>query len=58
MMPSTEIDASPTRFRWTMLGILLAISMVTYVDRVNVSVAASSVGKVLKAELARRLPVQ
>lgn len=31
---------SPSRFRWVILGLLLAISIVTYIDRVNISVTA------------------
>ncbi len=31
---------SPSRTRWTILGLLFAISVVTYLDRVNISVTA------------------
>ncbi|WP_447971328.1 MFS transporter [Nitrospira sp. M1] len=31
---------SPTRTRWKILGILLLISIVTYIDRVNISITA------------------
>jgi MFS transporter, ACS family, glucarate transporter len=31
---------APTRIRWRIIGMLLAISVVTYIDRVNISVTA------------------
>ena len=34
------IDAAPTRVRWRMAALLFAISVVTYIDRVNISVTA------------------
>ncbi len=38
---STHLDASaPPRTRWLILGLLFAISVVTYIDRVNISVIA------------------
>ncbi len=33
-------DAVPTRTRWVILTLLLAISVITYIDRVNISVTA------------------
>ncbi len=33
-------DQVPTRTRWVMLSLLLLISIVTYIDRVNISVTA------------------
>ena len=33
----------PTRIRWRILGLLFVISMVTYVDRVNISVAGNAI---------------
>jgi MFS transporter, ACS family, glucarate transporter len=33
-------DAAPTRIRWRIAGLLFAISVVTYIDRVNISVTA------------------
>jgi ACS family glucarate transporter-like MFS transporter len=33
-------DAAPTRVRWRITGLLFAISVVTYIDRVNISVTA------------------
>lgn len=37
-MTSAQHQGS-SRYRWAMLGMLLVISMVTYIDRVNVSIA-------------------
>ena len=37
-MTSAQHQGS-SRYRWSMLGMLLVISMVTYIDRVNVSIA-------------------
>ncbi|MBH0183282.1 MAG: MFS transporter [Nitrospira sp.] len=38
---STHLNASaPPRTRWLILGLLFAISVVTYIDRVNISVTA------------------
>ena len=34
------IDPAPTRVRWRMAALLFAISVVTYIDRVNISVTA------------------
>src|SRR6476646_7894750 len=34
------IDTAPTRTRWRMAALLFAISVVTYIDRVNISVTA------------------
>ena len=34
------IDTAPTRARWRMAALLFAISVVTYIDRVNISVTA------------------
>jgi len=40
-VPSTCLESSaPPRMRWLMLGLLFAISVVTYIDRVNISVTA------------------
>jgi ACS family glucarate transporter-like MFS transporter len=33
-------NAAPTRIRWRIAGLLFAISVVTYIDRVNISVTA------------------
>jgi ACS family glucarate transporter-like MFS transporter len=33
-------DIAPTRIRWRIAGLLFAISIVTYIDRVNISVTA------------------
>lgn len=33
-------DAAPSRTRWVILTLLLAISVITYIDRVNISVTA------------------
>ena len=33
-------DTAPTRIRWRIAGLLFAISVVTYIDRVNISVTA------------------
>ncbi len=38
-MQQTEQPA-PTKIRWSILGLLFAISVVTYIDRVNISVTA------------------
>ena len=35
-------DPRPTRVRWRILGLLFVISVVTYVDRVNISVAGKA----------------
>lgn len=35
----TSAAQASSRYRWTMLGMMLVISMVTYIDRVNVSIA-------------------
>ena len=34
------IDTAPTRVRWRIAALLFAISVVTYIDRVNISVTA------------------
>src|SRR5215217_1411201 len=34
------IDTGPTRVRWRIAALLFAISVVTYIDRVNISVTA------------------
>ncbi len=39
-MNPTQITQAPTRTRWRILGLLLLISIVTYIDRVNISVTA------------------
>jgi MFS transporter, ACS family, glucarate transporter len=40
-MSSDHIQVqSPTRIRWRIIGLLLMISVVTYIDRVNISVTA------------------
>ncbi|GJL66937.1 MAG: MFS transporter [Nitrospirales bacterium] len=39
-MTSYPIAEAPTRTRWKILGLLLLISIVTYIDRVNISVTA------------------
>jgi len=39
-MTSYTITEPPTRTRWKILGLLLLISIVTYIDRVNISVTA------------------
>ncbi len=39
-MDSSPKNISPTRIRWLILALLLGISIVTYIDRVNISVTA------------------
>ncbi|HJU06290.1 MAG TPA: MFS transporter [Nitrospiraceae bacterium] len=39
MIPRQQ-DAPPTRIRWRMAALLFSISVVTYIDRVNISVTA------------------
>ena len=39
-MPTSSPSLKPTRVRWTILFLLLLISIVTYIDRVNISVTA------------------
>ena len=39
-MPACRIAQSPSRTRWKILALLTLISIITYVDRVNISVAA------------------
>lgn len=36
----TRVTNSPTQTRWVILGLLLLISIITYIDRVNISVTA------------------
>lgn len=36
----TSPDEAPSKTRWIILGLLLAISVITYIDRVNISVTA------------------
>ncbi|MDE3226467.1 MAG: MFS transporter [Nitrospirota bacterium] len=36
----TSPDEAPSKTRWVILGLLLAISVITYIDRVNISVTA------------------
>ena len=38
--PSTNLASGPSRTRWKILALLTLISIITYVDRVNISVAA------------------
>lgn len=38
--PVYQQPSSPSRIRWLILGLLFAISVVTYIDRVNISVTA------------------
>lgn len=38
--PHPDLGRSPTRTRWKILALLTLISVITYVDRVNISVAA------------------
>ena len=40
MMPTTSASLKPSRTRWTILTLLLAISIITYIDRVNISITA------------------
>lgn len=40
MLPSIETLSKPSNTRWTILGLLLLISIITYVDRVNISITA------------------
>jgi ACS family glucarate transporter-like MFS transporter len=42
VMPSVVNNAQPSRVRWRILGLLFVISVVTYVDRVNISVAGKA----------------
>jgi MFS transporter, ACS family, glucarate transporter len=37
---SSSIASSPVRMRWLILGLLFCVSVVTYIDRVNISVTA------------------
>lgn len=37
---NNELRIAPSHTRWVILGLLLAISVVTYIDRVNISVTA------------------
>ncbi|GJL55673.1 MAG: MFS transporter [Nitrospirales bacterium] len=39
-MNAPPLTEAPTRTRWNILGLLLLISIVTYIDRVNISVTA------------------
>jgi MFS transporter, ACS family, glucarate transporter len=39
-LPPREESPAPTRIRWRIIALLLAISVVTYIDRVNISVTA------------------
>lgn len=39
-MTNTHINTRPTHTRWVILTLLLGISIVTYIDRVNISVTA------------------
>lgn len=43
MMPSVVNHPQPSRVRWRILGLLFVISVVTYVDRVNISVAGKAI---------------
>ena len=38
--PTDQQRSRPARTRWLILGLLFAISVVTYIDRVNISVTA------------------
>ena len=38
--PIRQPESAPTHVRWLILGLLFAISVVTYIDRVNISVTA------------------
>ncbi len=40
MMPPTTAELKPSHTRWTILALLLGISIITYIDRVNISVTA------------------
>ena len=37
---SAGASAKPTKVRWQILGLMLLLSMITYLDRVNISIAA------------------
>ncbi|HWF62119.1 MAG TPA: hypothetical protein VN666_17675 [Nitrospira sp.] len=39
-LTNREDTAPPSPLRWLILGLLFAISIVTYIDRVNISVTA------------------
>ncbi|MGB0910749.1 MAG: MFS transporter [Nitrospirales bacterium] len=39
-MVVASVNKIPTRIRWRILGLLLLISIITYIDRVNISVTA------------------
>lgn len=39
-MTTLKVSPAPSRIRWVILAMLLAISIVTYIDRVNISVTA------------------
>jgi len=40
MMPTTSATLKPSHTRWTILALLLGISIITYIDRVNISITA------------------
>ncbi len=40
MMSPTTAEPKPSHTRWTILALLLGISIITYIDRVNISVTA------------------
>ena len=40
MMPPIQPAQKPTHTRWTILTLLLSISIITYIDRVNISITA------------------
>ncbi|HEV2389012.1 MAG TPA: MFS transporter [Candidatus Acidoferrales bacterium] len=41
--PSGSREQEPSRVRWEILGLMLLLSMVTYLDRVNISIAAKQI---------------
>jgi len=40
MMPTTSATLKPSHTRWTILALLFLISIITYIDRANISITA------------------
>lgn len=40
MLPPISTSPTPTKTRWTILALLFGISVITYIDRVNISITA------------------
>ena len=47
-MPACRLAQSPSRTRWKILALLTLISIITYVDRVNIAVAARQIMPALR----------